>query len=72
MSSPTIQAIWAMKSPFIPRQPEIVLIGQTLVSLYPKIDLSMTDAEKVLVFQHNTTMLAFADLDQRTRILSLA
>jgi hypothetical protein len=53
MSSPAIQAIWEVKSPFVPRQPEIILIGQTLVSLYPKVDLSMTNAEKALAFQHN-------------------
>jgi hypothetical protein len=72
MSSPTIQAIWATKCPFVPRQPEIVSIGQTLVSLYPKVNLSMTDAEKALAFQHNKTPLASADLNQCTRILTLA
>jgi hypothetical protein len=72
MSSPIIHAIWATKSPFVPYQPEIVSIGQTLVSLYPKVDLSMTNADKALAFQHNKTVLASADLNQRTHILTLA
>jgi hypothetical protein len=72
MSSPAIQAIWATKSPSVPRQPEIISIGQTLVSLYPKVNLSMTNAEKALGFQHNKTALASADLDQCACILTLA
>ncbi len=52
-----------MKNPFVPRQPEIILIGRTLVSLYPKVDLSMTDAEKALAFQQNKLALASTDLD---------
>jgi hypothetical protein len=52
-----MQAIWAMKSLFIPRQPEIISIGQTLVSLYSKVDLSMTNAEKALALHwHSNTM----------------
>ncbi len=72
MSSPTIKAIRATKSPFVPCQPEIVLIGRTLVSLYPKVVLSMTNAEKALAFQHNKTALASADLNQHARLLTLS
>jgi hypothetical protein len=72
MSSPTINAIRATKSPFVPCQPEIVWIGRTLVSLYPKIDSSITDAEKALAFQHNKTALSSANLDQRAHFLTLA
>jgi hypothetical protein len=71
MSSPAIQAIWAPKSPFVPRKPEILLIGQTLVSLYPKVDSSMSHAEKVMAFQHDKTAFASTNLDQRVRILTL-
>ena len=74
MSSPNIQAFRTSKtkSPFVPRKPEIVTIGRTSVSLYPKVDSSMTDPEKALAYQHNKTALASADLDQRARILTLA
>ena len=75
MSSPNIQAFCTTKttkSPFVPRKPEIVTIGRTSVSLYPKVDSSMTDPEKALAYQHNKTALASADLDQRARILTLA
>ena len=77
MSSPNIQAFRTRttkttKSPFVPRKPEIVTIGSTSVSLYPKVDSSMTDPEKALAYQHNKTSLASADLDQRARILTLA
>jgi hypothetical protein len=72
MSSPTIQAIHVLKSPFVPCKPEIVSIGQTSVSLYPKVDSTMTNAEKAMVFQHNKTALSFADVNQCTRILPLA
>jgi hypothetical protein len=74
MSSPNIQAFRTSKtkSPFVPRKPEIVTIGRTSVSLYPKVDSSMTDPEKALAYKHNKTVLASADLDQRARILTLA
>jgi hypothetical protein len=75
MSSPNIQAFRTTKttkSPFVPLKPEIVTIGRTSVSLYPKVDSSMTDPEKALAYQHNKTALASADLDQRARILTLA
>jgi hypothetical protein len=74
MSSPNIQAfrVSKTKSPFVPRKPEIVTIGCTSVSLYPKVDSSMTDSKKALAYQHNKTALASADLDQCTRIFTLA
>ncbi len=72
MASPNIQAIRAAKAPFIPQKPEIVSVGRTLVSLYKKVDETMSDPEKALAFQHNRTALAGADLDQRARILTLA
>jgi hypothetical protein len=72
MASPNIQAIRALKTPFIPQKPKIVSIGRTSVSLYRKVDESMSDPEKALAFQHNRTALASADLDQRARILTLA
>jgi hypothetical protein len=49
-----------------------VSIGKTSVSLYPKVDASMTDPEKAMAFQQNKTALASADLDQKARILALA
>ncbi len=61
-----------MQSPVVPGQPEIVSISRTLVSLYPKVDLSMTNAEKALAFQHNKTALASANPDRRARLLTLA
>jgi hypothetical protein len=72
MASPNIQAIRASKTPFIPQKPEIVSIRCTSVSLYRKVDKSMSDPEKALAFQHNRTALASAYLDQRARILTLA
>jgi hypothetical protein len=74
MSSPNIQAFRTSKAkrPFVPRKPEIVTIGRTSVSLYPKVDSSMTDPKKAHIYQHNKTALASADLDQRARILTLA
>ena len=77
MSSPNIQVFRTRttkttKSPFVPCKPEIVTIGSSSVSLYPKVDSSMTDPEKALAYQHNKTALASADLDQRARILTLA
>ena len=60
------------KAPFLPQKPEIVSIGRTSVSLYRKVDETMSDPEKALAFQHNRTALASADLDQRARILTLA
>jgi len=67
MSSPNILACR-----FVPRKPEIVLIGRTSVSLYPKVDPTMSDPEKAMAYQQNRTALATADLDQRARILALA
>ncbi len=64
--------ISASKSPVIPHKPEIVSIGRTSVSLYPKVDSSMTDPKKAMAYQHNKTALASADLDQRAHILTLA
>ena len=65
MASPNTQAIRVAKAPFIPQKREIMSIGHALVSLYPKVDKTMSDSEKVLAFQHNRTALAGADLDQR-------
>ncbi len=72
MASPNIQAIRTAKAPFIPQKPEILSIGRTSVSLYRKVDETMSDPEKALAFQHNKTALAGADLDQRAQILTLA
>ena len=74
MSSPTIQAYPASKTkkPIVPCKPKIVTIGCTSVSLYPKVDSSMTDPKKALAYQHNKTTLASADLDQHACILVLA
>ncbi len=72
MASPNIQAICVAKAPFIPQKPEIVSIGCTSVSLYRKVDKTMSDPEKALAFQHNRTALAGADLDQHAQILTLA
>ncbi len=72
MSSPSIKAIWATKSPFISRQTEIVSIDRTLVSLYLKGNSSMTNAEKALAFQHNKTAPTLAYLNQRACLLTLA
>ena len=57
---------------FVPRKPEIVLIGKTSVSLYPKVDSTMSDSEKAMAYQQNRTALATANLDQPARILALA
>jgi len=70
MASPNIQAM--LKAPFIPQKPKIVSIGRMSVSLYRKVDETMSDLEKALAFQHNRTGLAGANLDQRARILTLA
>ena len=67
MSSPNILARC-----FVPRKPEIILIGRTCVSLYPKVDPTMSDPEKAMAYQQNHTALATADLDQCARILALA
>jgi hypothetical protein len=72
MSSLTIQAIQATKACFVPRKPEIVFIGKTLVLLYPKVDPSMSDLEKALAYQQNHTALASAKLDKWACILALA
>jgi hypothetical protein len=69
MSSPNVQAI---RCRFVPRAAEIIAIGKTSVSLYPKVDASMSDPEKALACQQNWAALAGADLDQRARILALA
>jgi hypothetical protein len=49
-----------------------VSIGKTSVTLYPKVDASISDPEKAMAFQQNKTALASADLDQKARILALA
>jgi hypothetical protein len=67
MSSPNIQA-----RRFVPRKAETIVIGKTSVSLYPKVDPTMSDPEKVLAYQQNCAALAGADLDRRARILALA
>ena len=72
MSSPTVLAIRSTPTRFAPQKPEIVSIGKTSVSLYPKVDVSMADPEKAMAFQQNKTALASADLDQKARILALA
>jgi hypothetical protein len=72
MSSPAIQAIRASKSLFVPCKPEIVSIGHTSVSLYPKVNLSMTNPKEVMAYQHNKTTLTSTDLNQQARILTLA
>ncbi len=41
------------------------------MSLYPKVDASMSDPKKALAYQQNWAALASADLDQRARILAL-
>jgi hypothetical protein len=69
MSSPNVQAICRR---FVPRAAEVVAIGKTSVSLYPKVDASMSNPEKALAYQQNRAALAGADLDQRARILALA
>jgi hypothetical protein len=67
MSSPNIQA-----RRFVPRKAETIVIGKTSVLLYPKVDPTMSDPEKVLAYQQNGVVLAGADLNQRARILALA
>ena len=42
------------------------------MSLYPKVDATMSEPEKALAYQQNRAALAGADLDQRARILALA
>ena len=68
MSSP----IRSSKTPFTLKKQEIVSIGRTSVSLYPKVEGSWSDAEKSMAFQQIKAALAQADLDQRARILALA
>jgi hypothetical protein len=72
MSCPTVQAIRASKSPFVPSKPKIFSIGRTSVSVYPKVDSSMTDPKKAMAYQHNKTTLASTDLDQQACVLTLA
>jgi hypothetical protein len=69
MSSPNVQAI---RRRFVPRAAKAVAIRRTSVSLYLKVDASMSDPEKALAYQQNWAALADADLDQRARILALA
>jgi hypothetical protein len=45
MSSPNLQACR-----FVPRKAENVLIGNTSILLYPKVDLTMSDSEKALAY----------------------
>ena len=70
MASPNIQATRVSKAPFLPQKPEIVSIGRTSVSLYRKVDETMSDPEKALAFQHNRTALAgaecYVDVDGNT------
>ena len=57
MSSP----IWSSKTPFTLKKQEIVSIGRTSVSLYPKIDGSWPDAEKAMAYQQIKAALATAE-----------
>ena len=68
MSSP----IRSSKTPFTLKKQEIVSIGRTSVSLYPKVEGGWSDAEKSMAFQQIKAALAQAYLDQRARILALA
>jgi hypothetical protein len=72
MSSPSVLAIRAGSTRFTPRKPETIIIGKTSVSLYLKVDASMSDPEKAMAFQQNKTALALAELDQKARILAMA
>ena len=72
MSGSSVLAMRAGSTRFTPRKPDIVSIGKTSVSLYPKVDASMSDPEKAMAFQQNKTALASAELDQKARILALA
>jgi hypothetical protein len=68
MSSPNIQA-----HRFVPPKAETVVIGKTSVSLYPKVDPTMSDPEKALAYQQNRAVLAGADLDSgRASLLLLS
>ena len=72
MLSSEIQAIWASKSPFVPRKLKIVTIRRTSVLLYPQVNEKMTNPKKTMAYQHNKTALVSADLDQHAHILTLA
>ena len=72
MSSSIVLAVCSSSTWFAPKKSEIVSIGKTSVSLYPKVDASMSDPEKATAFQKNKTALALADLDQKALILTLA
>ena len=72
MSSPTVLALCSSSTRFAPRKSKNVSIGKTTVSLYPKVDASMSDPEKAMAYQQNKTALSSADLDQKERILALA
>ena len=71
MSSPIVLTIRSSSTRFALQKTEIVRIGKTSVSLYPKVDTSLADPEKVMAFQQNKTVLALANLDQKARILAL-
>ena len=64
MSSP----IRSLQTPFTLKKQEIVSIGRTSVSLYPKIDGSWPDAEKAIAYQQIKAALVTANLDQRAQI----
>jgi hypothetical protein len=72
MSSPTIQAIQANKSCFLPHKAEIVLIGKTSVLLYPTVDPTMSGPEKALAYQQHCTALATANINHCACILIIA
>jgi hypothetical protein len=72
MSSPTVLAICSSSTRFAPRKSEIMSICKTSVTLYPKVNASMSDPEKAMAFEQNKTALASVDLDQKERILALA
>ena len=57
---------------FVPRIPEIILIGRLSVSLYPKVDPTTSDPEKAMAYQQNSTAFATANFDHHARILALA
>ena len=72
MSSPTVLTLRSSSTRFAPRKSENVSIGKTTVSLYPKVDASMSDPEKAMAYQQNKTALSSANLDQKECILALA
>ena len=72
MSSPTVLTIRSSSTRFAPWKSENVSISKTTVSLYPKVDASMSDPEKKKAYHQNKTALSSADLDQKEHILALA